>query len=74
MAVNARLPVKESAPETAKGILGVMLEKGVVDAVFNSTQWFIVGGLTDVSSYATLFYAVPTFFGYIIQNASNCIS
>ena len=39
MAVNARLPVKESAPETAKGILGVMLEKGVVDALLVPWQF-----------------------------------
>jgi TRAP-type C4-dicarboxylate transport system substrate-binding protein len=37
------------------------LEKGTVDAAFNSTQWIIVGGLTDVSSYVTLFYPTPTF-------------
>lgn len=43
------------------------LEKGVVDACFNSTQWAIIGGLTDVTSYVTLFYPGPTFFGYTIN-------
>ncbi len=33
MTVHATLPVKESAPETAKELLGAMLEKGVVDAL-----------------------------------------
>lgn len=33
MIVNAMLPVKGSAPETAKELLGAMLEKGVVDAL-----------------------------------------
>jgi TRAP-type C4-dicarboxylate transport system substrate-binding protein len=43
------------------------LEKGVVDACFNGTQWNIIARLTDVSSYMTLFYGVPTFFGYTIN-------
>lgn len=33
MTVHAILPVKESAPETAKELLEAMLEKGVVDAL-----------------------------------------
>ena len=48
------------------------LSKGVVDAVFNSTQWTIVGNLYDVSHYAVRFYAIPTFLGYNINlNAWN---
>jgi len=42
MIVNAILPVKESAPETAKTILGAMLEKGVVDALL--VPWQLPAG------------------------------
>ena len=43
------------------------LSKGVVDAVFNSTQWTIIGNLYDVSDYVVRFYAIPTFLGYNIN-------
>jgi len=43
------------------------LEKGVVDACFNSTQWTIISKLHDVTSYLTIFYPSPTFFGYTIN-------
>ncbi len=42
MTVNAMLSVKESAPETAKEILGAMLEKGVVDALL--VPWQLPAG------------------------------
>lgn len=42
MTVNAMLPVKKSAPETAKELLGAMLEKGVVDALL--VPWQLPAG------------------------------
>jgi TRAP-type C4-dicarboxylate transport system substrate-binding protein len=43
------------------------LEKGVIDATTQGTTWMIVGRLTDVAKYATLFYGVPTSHGYTIN-------
>ena len=42
MTVSARLPVKESAPETAIELLGAMLEKGVVDTLL--VPWQLPAG------------------------------
>jgi len=42
MTVNAILPVKESAPETAKEILGAMFEKGVIDTLL--VPWRLPAG------------------------------
>ncbi len=42
MTVNAILPVKESAPETAKELFGAMLEKGVIDALL--VPWQLPAG------------------------------
>jgi TRAP-type C4-dicarboxylate transport system substrate-binding protein len=43
------------------------LEKGVIDATTQGTTWMIVGKLTDVAKYVTLFYGVPTSHGYTIN-------
>jgi len=42
MTVNAILAVEESAPETARALLGAMLEKGVVDALL--VPWQLPAG------------------------------
>jgi formate dehydrogenase subunit beta len=42
MTVDATLPVEESAPETAKELLGAMLQKGVIDALL--VPWQLPAG------------------------------
>ena len=42
MTVNATLPVEESAPETAKELLGAMLQQGVIDALL--VPWQLLAG------------------------------
>jgi TRAP-type C4-dicarboxylate transport system substrate-binding protein len=36
------------------------LEKGVVDATFHSTEFALIGKLTDVSSFTLMVFAIPT--------------